>query len=473
MSDRSSHLPTYALVLLALAGGAGLFYWKSQPAPLPPEAKNCAIAKQNLSQSELDDRMSRGDRVLFQQEENFNRDRGIEKFKAGDYVAAVEFFKKAVLGTINHPESQIYLNNAIARRQAALSSSQSEQGKPYVLAAMVPIDQQGDVAKEILRGIADAQTKFNQDQATDSNNRLLEILIINDGNKPDDALQLACKIGQDQDVLAVVGHYSSDTSAAALPAYEQVQLAMVSPTATSTTLSSPVFFRTVPSDQKSGEALAAYAQRQNFAQVVVFFDKESTYSKSLTDAFTQAYETQGKLVMPPIDLTAGQESDALTTAREKGAQAIVLLPGSETRSTAISIAKLNAEQAPDQRLPLMGGDTLYHPTTLQNGGNSVANLVVVAPTLRERAPYTEKAEKSWGGRVGWRTPSSYDATEALIAVVRKQGEEVSREQVLAGLKQYFADEGDRHGEPMLFQAVQGAPAPMGAEFGFSPLPPLP
>ena len=100
----------------------------------------------------LGQRFSSGDRRLFTNQENPNADRGIEAFKAGNYEEAYQQFRQAVNTAPSDPEVQIYLNNSQARKS----------GKPFILAAVVPVDTKQTNAEEMLRGGAQAQSQFNQ-----------------------------------------------------------------------------------------------------------------------------------------------------------------------------------------------------------------------------------------------------------------------------------------------------------------------
>ena len=128
----------------------------------------------------LGQRFSSGDRRLFTNQENPNADRGIEAFKAGNYEEAYQQFRQAVNTAPSDPEVQIYLNNSQARKS----------GNPFILAAVVPVDRKQTNALEMLRGVAQAQTQFNQQGI---NGRLLEIVIFNDSNDKNYAQQVAKK----------------------------------------------------------------------------------------------------------------------------------------------------------------------------------------------------------------------------------------------------------------------------------------
>ena len=106
-------------------------------------------------------------------------------------------------------------------------------GNPFTLAAVVPADKKQTNAEEMLRGIAQAQTNFNQKGLQ---GRLLEIIIVNDSNDPSKAQAVAEKIVNNPNILGVIGHNSSSASGKGLEEYEKAGIAMISPTSTSTSL---------------------------------------------------------------------------------------------------------------------------------------------------------------------------------------------------------------------------------------------
>lgn len=264
--------------------------------PVSPPSLTVAVS--------LIDRSSTGEKVLFTFSGNPERDRGAEAFARGDYDKAIQLFQKAVNSSPNDPESQIYLNNAKAQKQ----------GNPYILAAVVPIRNKSTSAEEILRGIAEAQTMFDES----GNTRLVEIMLVDDGNDPDTASTLASQIAAKSEVLGVIGHNASDASAAALPVYEAAGLAMISPTSTSTKLKGNAFFRTVPSDADSGKVLAEYMATQNLQKVAVFYEPKNNYSESLLSAFKENFT--GKVVQE-FDLNDIEPDKAVNESAKQQADA--------------------------------------------------------------------------------------------------------------------------------------------------------
>ncbi|NET62309.1 MAG: ABC transporter substrate-binding protein [Symploca sp. SIO2E6] len=331
----------------------------------------------------------------------------------------------------------------------------------------------------MLKGIADAQTEFNNSDGQD--NRLLEIVIANDSNEPELAHKVAKDLVGKPKVLGVIGHNSSDASKAALTEYERAGLAMVSATSTSTSLKGDVFFRTVPPDSVAGKKLAEYAKGTlNLDQVVIFSDFESIYSDSLKEAFKKKFTELGGEVVWDVDLRAkdlNAEDEIERIANQSQVKGVVLFPSVQTDSVAIAIAGANNQLPHNQRLQLLGGDALYVPDTLIQGGPAVEGLVLAVPWFGGTSEYANRAKDRWRGRIDWRTANSYDATQALIkalsfgdATREKVVEALNKVQLscneTSGEKLRFWASGDPERESHLVQVAKDAPAPIGSEFGF-------
>ncbi len=379
----------------------------------------------------LEQRFSSGDRRLFTNQVNPHADKGIDAFKAGKYEEAAQHFTQAVKTVRNDPEVQIYLNNSQARKR----------GKPFILAAVVPVDQRSTNAEEMLRGVAQAQTQFNQQGL---NGRLLEIVIVNDSNA---AQQVAQKIVNNNDILGVIGHNSSSASAEGLKAYEAAGIAMISPTSTSTSLSGNVFFRTVPSDAKAGKSLARYAIRNNMSKVAVFYTSTSNYSKSLKQAFVDGFQLLGSTTVLDMSLPNFNAKN-MVEALQNQVDGFVLFPNTNNNILNLSLQVADANANLSNPKKLLGGDALYNPATLELSQGGVEGLVLAVPWFAKPTyPYTNLAAKRWGGRVSWRTATSYDATKAFT---NSLSENATRNSVLLNLQKTNLSLSETSGEPLQF-----------------------
>ncbi|QSV63970.1 MAG: ABC transporter substrate-binding protein [Dolichospermum sp. DL01] len=399
-------------------------------------------------------RISRGDRTFFPETTNIPRDQGIQAFKKGDYPQATNLFQQAVKANPNDPEVLIYYNNSLARKQVSR----------FTLAVVVPIEStksNRDSAKEILRGVAQAQDQFNKDNGLKG--RLLEIVIANDSNE-DKAKEVAQELAKDSSILGVIGHYSSEATQLALPTYEKAKLAVVSPTSASTLLNNPVFFRAVSSSESAGKKIAEYTYKNlQLKKAVVFGNPNGPYSNNIREIFTNQFEKLGGEVVrkPLIDLTASifnPEKEVAKSVYNYKAKAALLFPDTESTNIALKIAKeitkineiLKTQNPPRPELKMLGGASLYLNETLTSGNNNVDGLIITAPWFRESSQaksFADKADNKWRGYISWRTATSFDATQALIKTLSNNP---SRSTVLRDLKNVSLTKNETSGYPLKF-----------------------
>jgi branched-chain amino acid transport system substrate-binding protein len=388
--------------------------------------------------------ISRGDKTLFPNINNRFRDQGIAAFKNGNYQEAAKLFKQAINANPYDPEVLIYYNNARA----------SQNSSSVSLAVVVLIDSKtnNDNAQEILRGVAQAQDQFNDNQG--SNGLLLKVVIVNDSNNPEEAKQVVQEIVKDDSILGVIGHNSSDVTKAVIPAYKKAGLAIISSTATSNFLKSSVFFRVVDSDEIAGKKLAQHTNTLGFKKVVIFNNPNSPYSKSITEVFTNEFEKMGGKVVRTIDLSNKKfdpREEVITSIYEFQAEAAILFPDTEHTNATIDIAKAND----DNSLSLLGGHTLYSNDTLIKGRKAVEGMILSVPWFRETSQakaFAERSGKKWGGGISWRTATSFDATQAFIQALSKDNtQDNTRAKVLERLQKVKLNNNQTSGYPLQFK----------------------
>ncbi|MFM6132677.1 MAG: protein kinase domain-containing protein, partial [Sphaerospermopsis kisseleviana] len=173
----------------------------------------------------LEDHLSCGEEILIP--DNFTepnqppitKQLAIEKYRARNFPEATRLFKIA-FNQQPDPETLIYLNNAKIQTQFTAE-------KIHTIAVAVPLGRSTTRGLEILRGIAQAQTYILQ------SGHPLRILIADDHNRADsntgnNARRIAQKLVKYRDLLAVVGHYSSDATRQTLPIYHQAEVVLIS-----------------------------------------------------------------------------------------------------------------------------------------------------------------------------------------------------------------------------------------------------
>ncbi len=345
------------------------------------------------------------------------KQKGVDAFAAGDYHLATNFFEKAWQKQ-HDPETLIYLNNARLNEQNA---------EAYTIAVIIPMGDNNDSinsSRDLLQGVAQAQDEFNQNFK--NKNIGLKILIARDQNQPDEANKIAQSLSEESNILAVVGHFRSDTTLAAIEAYEQHNLLLISPTATSEDLSNICkqdhpycFFRTVDSDRVTAQTLAQYLKKVDKLRAAVFYNPDSNYSKSLQQEMkTKLSELGGKVVAE----TSFSENlnDTMKLVKKNKANVIVLFPTTDgLTSDAAEQVIVSAKQF---KYLIVGGDSLETPKMLRNLAGNEAGSVMAIPwsqksTLNQK--FFLQAEKLWGQSLYWRTALAYDATRTLLAALEQ------------------------------------------------------
>ncbi|NJK66019.1 MAG: ABC transporter substrate-binding protein [Microcoleus sp. SU_5_3] len=403
----------YLILISLIALGVGSFCFRSQLISFLKYAVHLAEIQLNPAVPKLSDRQSEspenldvsnyisaGDRILFPATTNPDKQAGIITLAAGDFPTAAKKLEAALKVDRNDPESLIYLNNA------RLGSAEAIK-----IAAVIPISDNPSAAAEILRGIAQAQ-----DEAIKAGVPF-KIVIADDGNDENRAKAIAQTLVKDSNILAVVGHGSSKTSLAVAPIYSQIQIVTIAPTSTSIELATipkradgvNYFFRTIPSDQFTGTALARYVLKDlKKTTAAVFYNPKSSYSKSLQTAFSTTLILEGGQVVKEVDFSQPNATAKLT---EIAADVLVLLPDSDTVNSAVEVAKIN-----QSRIQIIGGDALYNTDLLKQDGASLNGTIISVPwhfADSKNQNFALSARNLWGIDVNWRSAMSYDAVQVL------------------------------------------------------------
>ncbi|MFK8182002.1 MAG: ABC transporter substrate-binding protein [Phormidesmis sp.] len=337
---------------------------------------------------------------------------GLTALADGDYATAETEFTAALAEKKNDPESLIYLNNAkIAEAEA------------HTVAVAIPANKEFlGPALEIMRGVAQAQSEINA--AGGINGVPLKVLMAGDTGTAANSFETASDLVANEDVLGVVGHYSSDMTLAAAEAYESGKLSVISPTSTAEKISEAgeYVFRTVPSDRLAAAALARYVLNTlKKTKAAVFYTADSAYSRSVQSEFTTELLSNGGEVVADFNVTeagfsAGQ---ALQAARAAGAEVIMLALTESTDTASLQVLAVNRGD-----LPVVGGDSLYDFDILDVGREDAVGLTVSVPwhiLSHQQSPFVRSSQALWGAAVNWRTVTAYDATVTLAAAIAQGG----------------------------------------------------
>ncbi|MEG4579535.1 bifunctional serine/threonine-protein kinase/ABC transporter substrate-binding protein [Microcoleus sp. MON1_C5] len=399
------------------------------------------------------DAVSCGEEILVKTSSPRLKQRGVEEFAKSNYESAFNLFKKSWNEEDSiDPETLIYMNNAWL---------QAKNADYYTIAVAVPIlrTQEGSVinadsAKEILRGVAQAQTQVNLGlsaanerkksfpghsflEAKAINEKGLKVIIADDANLKTEAIKTANALVKQPDILGVVGHYASEITLSAVDIYDQNNLVLISPGSTTEELTEKhrkIFFRTSYSSRFAAQTLAKYLRSVGKNQATVLYNPGSSSGSYFTQAFKRQFQDdkKAKIVRSrEFDLSKNEfnAQTALNQIQRTGETAIVLSPdGQITNSLNNAIAMVKAN---GNRNWIAGIWVLYKWRTLEAVSQlkSFEKLIVSVPwhplsSVNKKFP--QQAQKLWGGTVNTDTALAYDATIALIKAMEMQ-QQPSRE----------------------------------------------
>ncbi|MFN7513568.1 caspase, EACC1-associated type [Microcystis sp.] len=415
-----------------------------------------AISRPYIIQSDCpkqtDDFISEGEEIL-NNSQPFNKKEGTEYFAQCDYQKALLRFKDAWQQDRLDPETLIYLNNALL---------EANKMPYYTIAVAVSIpknqndfnDDDGDSrANEMLRGVAQLQTKINLGLLNDNdpflkyfpdqnfinkkaiNGKGLKVVITNDENKELLAKKTASSLSQRPEILGVVGHYPSEMTLATVDIYNQNNLVLISPGSTTSELTKHPrknFLRTVFSVEQQSPAIAKFLQEKSIKKVVGFYSEGSPFSESFFNSFKTIFTRppfSGTVVkLDEFDLGNNfKAEEAIQELRKRQGKitekiGLVLFPKAigDAQGDAIRLIKLNNSQN-----WVIGSWGLRSSRTLEQINNlqPFQKFVITVPWDSLTSPNQDFLKDA---KILWTTTSvnaitalSYDATLALTKALEK------------------------------------------------------
>lgn len=425
--------------------------WKFRPPPSSPPIK----ISENAVSNGIDD-----DDILIHKTPYFNDEECVLNWddkEEKNYEAFLEKCPKDI-------ESKIYLNNDKARQKANNSDS-------FIItniAIVVPISRKkigNNLDRfvkvnglrvfdsiELLQGIELAQREINETLEgirLGEKRVLLEITIVDDSyedniSEKERAERVANYLVEDvEDIIAVVGHFSSDSIQAAADIYQEHKLVAISPTSTAVRKNNnwwqslldnselddseklqlnSYIFRTSPNDEIAiarliGVIKGEEENNEMTKKVMILYEPNSFYSSLYRQLFVKQVEEE-------IDNSniiddnrcefyevfgSRQIEDCIEAIEEKKPDFFLLAPSSanalETANEVLEGAK-NLESKPQ----LLGSDSMFDPDILSE---KAEGMIVVVPT---------ETELNFKGiQLNWRGAMTYDAAFVLAEGIENSG----------------------------------------------------
>jgi len=248
--------------------------------------------------------------------------------------------------------------------------------EPLYVAVSGPMSGKSEAnGKAMVQGIQLCLDQINQQGGI--HGRPVELLIFDDQNQPELAKEVALKITKESQALAVIGHYTSSTSIAAAPIYQEYGIPAVSGTATADELTkgNDWYFRTIFNNSDQGALLANYVRKiLNYHEVDILFD-EDVYGTTLAEAFLQTADFIGLKIKHRWHFGQASgtsfkntlEDMTATLQAEPARQSMIFLATHSTEAveTIVSLRR----QGVGPHIQFVGGDALSSSNFVKKLGN--------------------------------------------------------------------------------------------------------
>ncbi|HEY9890133.1 MAG TPA: ABC transporter substrate-binding protein, partial [Candidatus Obscuribacterales bacterium] len=407
---------------------------------------------------------------------------GTRFYQRGLYYQALHAFaaawqqEQATFGQGN-PEMLIYLNNCLVELYG--DRLQSRHIPSYLVAVVVPFHHnQGQVAAEVLRGVAQLQWQTNwhclQQMGGDRDLDLtqlparaeepmaglgqplaLKVMVVNDPNHVYDAdnptAERLAALAPDLNLMAVIGHYSSEMTAQALPCYALQGLPLINASSTADGLSTLAaglqssFFRLTTPDRDNAAALMTYlaargaaASRPRPQRMALIYNHNSQYCLSYRAA-VKAY-----LADHPDQFTLLAECDRISdqpnhihhylqTIEARAADVLLVIPDGGLEPNSLNnagiISRLNLKTC-----LIAGSATFYQDNVLHwmyerepptaDRPPAIVACVPWHPHGTQTTPISQQfcqlGRSLWGrGPLTWRSAIAHDALLILQTVLAR------------------------------------------------------
>ncbi|MGP1384851.1 MAG: ABC transporter substrate-binding protein [Thainema sp.] len=408
---------------------------------------------------------------------------GARFYQRGLYYQALHAFAAAwrqeqtTFGRGN-PEILIYLNNCLV--ELYRDRIQHRDIQNALIAVVVPFHHnQGQVAAEVLRGVAQLQWQTNWrwlqllhcDRELDlaklppmersetvglEQPLALNIMVVNDPNHVYDAdnptAERLAALTSELNLMAVIGHYSSEMTEKALPFYAQAGLPLMNASSTSDVLSAlsdglqPSFFRLTTPDRHNATALMTYLAARGAAEsckapqrIALIYNRNSQYCLSY-QAVVKAYiidHPDQFTLLAGCDRISDQPDQIHRYLQEIEAQAadiLLVIPDGGLEPNSLNnaglISRLNFKTG-----LIAGSATFYQDNVLHwmyeraRPATAASQPAIVAcvpwHTNSDRAtassqPFCQLGQALWGTNLlTWRSALAYDALLMLKTVLAR------------------------------------------------------
>ena len=238
----------------------------------------------------------------------------------------------------------------------------------------------------------------------------LKVVGIDDESDSDVAIDVAKQIEADiaggEKVVAVIGHYNSGQTLAAMEIYKDLPILVITPTASEVSISQKGysnFFRVNANDTAQGQIDAKFLVDELGAKKIAVVYNDTEYGIGLKNEIARALDELGAEVVARIQVKEGQETyaDEVKRIREAAPDAI-FYAGYEIEAPYLRADLVDAHVT----VPLLASDGTFLSATIDEAGGAAEGMYLsaFAPSPRE------VVDKQWVKEyqaIEYRNPDTY------------------------------------------------------------------
>ena len=311
-------------------------------------------------------------------------------------------------------------NNTASGSSEALSGSSSDVIKIGEVGSMTGSEATFGVSTH--QGVELAIREINA--AGGVRGKKLEVVLVDDQSKPDEAATAVTKLITQNKVSAILGEVASSRSMAMAAIAQDYKVPMISPSSTNPKVTElgDYIFRVCFIDPFQGEVMSKFALNNlKIKRVAILKDIKSDYSTGLSEYFAAAFKKGGGQIVKEESYNSGDIDfkSQLTAIRTQNPEAI-LVPGYYTE------VGLIARQARELgiKAPLLGGDGWDSPKLTEIGGKAMENSYFSNHYSNEnQAPHIQafisNFKQSFGVMPDGLSAMGYDAAMILVDAMKR------------------------------------------------------
>ncbi len=327
---------------------------------------------------------------------------------------------------------------------ALLAACSPAPGEHAKLAAAAPMT--GDMGGEG-KGLERSVRMAVEDEASETGLPPVEVVVFDDKADPFTATSVARHAVDDPAVFAVIGHMTSGCALEASSVYALAGLAMITPSATATVLTTRqerpdwggerVVFRMPPSDAVQGEYAADYAAKRLLLKRFVIIHDRTPYGLGLAESFRGALERKGGTTAAFEAISRGDKDFSVAAGVVTANKPEAVFFGGLYMEAGLLLKQLRAA---GWNGVFLSGDGAKNPQLFETAGASVDGAYfsvggVPVEDLPSAADFVARYQKQWAGD----SPRTFDhyayeAARVALQALRKAGGP-DRKKVLEAIRQ--------------------------------------